>query len=752
MINSSLAGQNGWRWRLALVAACLLVGVVNLARAQSRRPNRPHGGSGHVVYAVTFSPDGRTLAISRGSYDETQRYGRIELWDVETGHLRRIIKGFDGPVWSVSFSPDGRTLVSGSTEFRDTKIQGGPQEGKLYAEIKWWDAQTGELRLKQARSINERRTLIAAHSPDGRLLASVEYYTRTYMTFYSNMDASSIGAGTGLSPSLPAISMRNGPTRVSVVEPRLLDARTGEVRLKLKSTLQSYSSSVFLAGSRGGFFQGSVFLLNGGIFSPAGNLLAAGTPEEVRVWSTQTGEAILKLKNFNGRVRAFAFSPDGRMLAIASVIFDERRSNHTLARVPRSEIRFYDVHTGQVINTLKEHGAAISYLAFRPKGTALLIGSLQYEQNKLFGQLKYLDLQTGKLSYIIDRLWPALSFALSPNGRMVASIEGGSSVTLWDTETRQAKRTFVEVSDGEDSRNAHNRFVLDVSRVLAVAFSPDGRTLAAGTEENEITLWDPRTGEIRKRLADHEDAVSSIAISPDGKTLASGSDDQTARLWDVQTGAQKEVLTHDRGPVVSVALSVDGRTLASASGNDVLLWDALTGTLKRKLAAHRAHVNAVVFSSDGRTLASASDDGTVQLWDVGTGAVKKSLATAEGKVTAVSFAPGDRILASASDDSTVSVWDVQTGVLMRRLKQHDAPVNALAFSPDGKWLASGGDDRKVIIWETATWKSKRTLKGHDLTVTSLAFSPDGQLLASGSGNASVILWDMQTGKLNRILR
>ena len=76
-----------------------------------------------VVFAVSFSPDGGTLAIARGASDPAQRFGRIELWDTQTGSLRHVIKGFDGPVRSISFSPDGHTLVSGSSEYLTGKIQ-----------------------------------------------------------------------------------------------------------------------------------------------------------------------------------------------------------------------------------------------------------------------------------------------------------------------------------------------------------------------------------------------------------------------------------------------------------------------------------------------------------------------------------------------------------------------------------------------------------------------------------------------------
>src|SRR2546427_674650 len=138
--------------RLALTVFSLLLGLAAWSVAQRRSPSRMSTGFDDVVFSISFSPDGRTLAIARGAGEASQRYGRIELWDAQTGTLRHVIKGFDGPVRSVSFSPDGQTLVSGSSEFHSSKIQekARSREGTVLGEVKWWDAQTGELKQRLA--------------------------------------------------------------------------------------------------------------------------------------------------------------------------------------------------------------------------------------------------------------------------------------------------------------------------------------------------------------------------------------------------------------------------------------------------------------------------------------------------------------------------------------------------------------------------------------------------------------------------
>ena len=248
------------------------------------------------------------------------------------------------------------------------------------------------------------------------------------------------------------------------------------------------------------------------------------------------------------------------------------------------------------------------------------------------------------------------------------------------------------------------------------------------------------TAQLKATLEGHTDLVWSVAFSPNGQTLASGSQDRTIRLWDLNNGKFNRILTGHRDAVNSIAFSPDGRTLASGSWDGTIrLWNPNNGNLKRTLTGHTDGISSVAFSPDGQALASGSPDQTIRLWNPNNGKHIKTLTGHTGDIPRMMFSPDGRTLASGSRDQMVRLWNPNTGQHKRTLANQTGGANPVAFSPDGATLLIGG--RGISIWDTQTAQYKKPLTGDIGDVLSVVFSSDGQMVASGSADSKVRLWE-----------
>ena len=276
--------------------------------------------------------------------------------------------------------------------------------------------------------------------------------------------------------------------------------------------------------------------------------------------------------------------------------------------------------------------------------------------------------------------------------------------------------------------------------VWSVAFSPNGRTLASGSQDRTIRLWNPNNGNLKRTLSGHRDAVNSVAFSPDGRTLASGSWDGTIRLWNPNNGNLKRTLTGHTDGISFVAFSPDGQTFASASGDQTIrLWNPNNGKHIRTLTGHTNTVDSVTFSPDGRTLASGSRDQTIRLWNPNNGNLKRTLTGHTGDISRIMFSPDGRTLASGSRDDTVRLWDPNNGNLKRTLTNRTGWTKPVVFSSDGATLLIGGHG--IYIWDTQTGEYKKSFSPDITDFFSVVFSPNGEMVASGSADNKVRLWE-----------
>lgn len=590
-------------------------------------------GGTEPVDSIALSPDGHTVA------DQT-RDGKVRIWDLPGGRLRRTFTGYDsGEV--AAFSPDGGTLAVAFGRGADGMI------GLL-------DPVTG--RKLRTITVPDDAVRGIAFSPDGRTVAAASVTT---VRMWDVATGRKRRGFTGLYPQAVAFGPDGRTVAAAGLDGlvRVWDVATGRTRT--------------VGGDR---IDGRAVA-----FSPDGRSYAvARTDGSVQLREVATGIVRHTLKDVPVGMNTLAFAPDGRTIAVPSL---------------DDTVRVWDTASGAARTTVTagHHGRGVMKVALTADGRTLVTSSNRDPDVRVH-RLPADPPQTtlpGPAGTSIDDM------VFSRDGHAVATVRQGppgiGAVQLWDAGTGDREASLAL---DKDSAPGRKQPTFPVSRLAAVGFDPTGRALAArSVKKGAIEVRDVATG--RLRLSRALGAGGTAVFSPDGTQLAVVGRQGAVHLLNLSTGVR-----HTAAQPGSrwMAFTPDGRTFAAvgneADGDQVRLFDAATGRSQGTIKLSTQFLSAFTFSPDGRTLATVSGSrGSVTMWNARTGRLQDSFSVG-GVVASLAFSPDARTLA-VSGARGVQLWDLATG--QNRLTLPARSPEAVAFSPDGRTLAIGTDG-SVGLW------------------------------------------------------
>jgi len=424
--------------------------------------------------------------------------------------------------------------------------------------------------------------------------------------------------------------------------------------------------------------------------------------------------------------------------------------------------------------------------AFAPSDGTLVTGGMDKA-------IRLWDIKTGKESGQLNRHeHSVLAVSFLPNKKTLASLSR-ERICLWNWA----------------DKSYSSEFKLDAHRFCSMAISVDGRFLAGFTTDGTIVIWNLTTGKLLHPIEGHRSAVHAVAFSPDGATLASaagaesvilwdfagrkvrstlknttaerlaffpprkGHPDRllvagpkrTPEIWDVSTGDSKRLQSLKGSDLTFYArLSPDGKHLAAFlrppnnSKDDVpmmYLWDVDKGDVVRTIGKtnakeyYRSHC-AIAFSPDGKLLATGGVNLPIQVMTVADGKLVREI---DNSSRGLAFSPDGKTLASESWNSA-TLYDVATGAIRAKFGKGGGGgigiEHALAFSRDGRLFAFGDEQGGVHLWELSTGWKAGPFKGHRGFVYDLAFSPDGDFLVSAAEDTTIVVWGLRSGSASSL--
>lgn len=583
--------------------------------------------------------DAHTDWVRKVAFSTTNEYiasaaqdGKVILYEVATGRVRREFGGHAGQVFAVTFNRDSSHLASGG--------EGG--RVIIHDVLSGFDIRTYE-------------------APDAGTVFAVDYSPNNAIL------AAGYESGEIILWSLRSDTIIQ---RVQAHDARIWDLEFTADGLRIVTASDDATARVFdaLTGAELVVFDEHPQRIHSVDIADGRNLVAtAGAGNNsIYLWDLNTGESRLRIAGHADQVYDAEFSPNERELISSS---------------QDATIRVWDVDTGLEVERLQGHAAAVRTIAVSPYGGLAASGS--YDMS-----VRLWDLNNGAVAgRSFGHTDDIYDIAVSADGTQALSGAWDNTVILWNLQRNSAMRRMTghddwirdvdfapDMETGISGSYDQTVIVWDLitgeqlarlahdGRVWAVAYSPTGEYFASGSQDGIVKVWDAETYELVWQLEGHPAWVRGIDFSPDGTQLLSVSGvDVSIRIWDLSNGQQIAELYGHGDWLWSASWSPTGEYfITSASDTRIILWDAETFEIVRRYEGHTGPVNKVDFSPDGRTFASGSTDGTVRLWDVESGAeLRRFLHTGAG-VWSVAFHPNGQEILSGTTDAVITQWRIST--------------------------------------------------------------------------------------------
>ncbi len=699
-----------------------------------------------LVRGIVFSPDGNKI-ISEGCRlhcDYNEYFCTFDLWDAHTGkHIETLAEGFDvdgSPlpgIHGIIFSQNGDRIVVPFALFERDSLSREEYEFDLI------EAHTGKRIKKLGRfEVDPFENFVSLmFNPSGEIVAlswvdnprdqfnpdpyehdhdynRYELDSTRRICLWNSYTGEHMGTISGhsmvFSPHGNQIASINGSGIC------LWNSYTGEHM----GTISGHSMA----------------------FSPHGNQIASVNGDEVYLWNAHTGEHI---KTLRGHLRSsIAFSPDRKTIAAGNI----------------GEVYLWNTHTGKHIKTLTIKSVDSQpidipedyrnySIMFSPDGKTIAADNNGevYLWNAHTGEhIKTLTIKPVD-SQPIDAPedYHRYSITFSPDGKTIAAVAGSEvyllnaysagnigEVYLWNAHTGEHIKTLTIKSadlqpiDIPEDYNSDSIEISEHYHSFSIAFSPDGRTIAAGAS-GKVDLW---TGRIGEHSAGNigEVYLWNAHTGEHIKTLAIKSVDLHLQPIDIPEHYNSDFINHS----FSIAFSPDGRTIAAGAS----VWNAYTGKHIETLSGHL--YSSGVFSPDGKTIAAGNRDSNedsweVCLWKAHTGKHIKTLKADGSSEPSLVFSPDGKIILIDNE-----IWDTHTGKHIKTLKGYHAySGSSLVFSPDGKIIAGSGRE-SLKVWDMETGSPINTLTGNVGEITDIAFDLNGRTLTTRNRDGTVLLWDV----------